>query len=161
MCPAQELSTPGDDAEVRIVRLGPGDEDLARQLFAVLDDVFDHDGAGLSDRYVTDLLARDGFWAVAAVVQDRVVGGLTAHELPMTRDEQLELFLYDLAVLPAFQRRGIASQLVRAVVAAADAAGITVVFVPADDEDTHALAFYDSLGGRPAPVTMYDLGTDG
>jgi aminoglycoside 3-N-acetyltransferase I len=161
MGPARELTTAGGDDDAHIVRLRPGDEVLAHRLFTLMDEVFEHDGAGLSDGYVAELLARRDFWAVAAIVQEEVVGGLTAHELPMTRDERRELFLYDLAVLPTFQRRGVASRLVRAVVAEAATAGIGVVFVPADDEDTHALAFYESLGGRPAPVTMYDLGADG
>ena len=38
---------------------------------------------------------------------------------------------------------------------AAAAAGITEVFVPADNDDTHALDFYRALGGDPAPVTMF------
>jgi aminoglycoside 3-N-acetyltransferase I len=76
----------------------------------------------------------------------------------MTRHERTELFIYDLAVRDDQQRRGIGRQLVEALVAEASEHGIDVVFVPADDEDTHALAFYESLGGRAAPVTMFDLG---
>jgi hypothetical protein len=34
------------------------------------------------------------------------------------------------------------------------------VFVPADNDDTHAVAFYAGLGGRPAKVTMFDLGSE-
>jgi aminoglycoside 3-N-acetyltransferase I len=34
-------------------------------------------------------------------------------------------------------------------------AGITVAFVPADNQDTHALDFYQALGGVPAPVTIF------
>ena len=33
---------------------------------------------------MSELLGRAEFWARAAVVDDRVVGGQTAHELPMT-----------------------------------------------------------------------------
>jgi aminoglycoside 3-N-acetyltransferase I len=34
-------------------------------------------------------------------------------------------------------------------------AGIHVLFVPADNEDTHALDFYTALGGEAAPVTIF------
>lgn len=145
-----------------IVRLGPDDRDVARRMFAMLNEVFETEGEALSDGYVQGLLARPDFWALAAVDADeRVVGGITAHELPMTRSETRELFLYDLAVRPEVQRRGIGRRLVTSLVALAAAQGITVVFVPADDEDEHAVAFYAALGGRPAPVTMFDLGADG
>jgi aminoglycoside 3-N-acetyltransferase I len=40
----------------------------------------------------------------------------------------------------------------------AAAAGITVAFVPADNEDVHALDFYSALGGIPAPVTIFTFG---
>ena len=37
----------------------------------------------------------------------------------------------------------------------AAAAGVSVVFVSADNEDTHALDFYRAVGGTPAPVTIF------
>lgn len=58
------------------------------------------------------------------------------------------------------RRRGVGRRLVESLVAGCADRGSDVVFVPADDEDTHALAFYESLGGPPAPVTMFDLGAD-
>jgi aminoglycoside 3-N-acetyltransferase I len=35
---------------------------------------------------------------------------------------------------------------------------ITVAFVPADDDDRHALDFYRALGGVPAAVTIFTFG---
>jgi aminoglycoside 3-N-acetyltransferase I len=133
----------------------------ARAAFETMRDVFaegDDDGGQLSDGYVARLLADDSFWAIAAFEAGEPVGCITAHELPMTRHERTELFVYDLAVREDRQRHGIGRQLVEALVAQAAARGIDVVFVPADNDDTHALAFYERLGGRPAAVTMFDLG---
>jgi len=48
---------------------------------------------------------------VAAIDGDEIVGGVTAHELGVTRSEDDELFIYDLAVRPAVQRRGIGRRL--------------------------------------------------
>lgn len=45
--------------------------------------------------------------------------------------------------------------LVAALRAQAAQQGIGVVFVPADNDDTHALDFYHALGGTAAPVTIF------
>lgn len=81
-----------------------------------------------------------------------------AHVLPMTRSESRELFIYDLAVHPDHQRRGIGRALVEALRALGTSEGIGVAFVPADNEDDHALAFYEALGGEAAPVTIFTFG---
>jgi aminoglycoside 3-N-acetyltransferase I len=140
----------------RIKRLGAGDFASARSLFTVMADAFEEERGSLRDVYVDRLLAREDLWIVAALeAEGAVVGGLTAHVLPMTRSESTELFLYDLAVAPAHQRKGIGRALVRWLRDAGRAAGHGDVFVPADDEDTHALEFYRAVGGVGAPVTIF------
>jgi aminoglycoside 3-N-acetyltransferase I len=101
------------------------------------------------------LLARVDFWAVVAVDEGSVVGGVTAHALPMTRNRSTELFIYDLAVRSDRQRQGIGRALVSELLASASAAGIMTSFVPADDEDTHALDFYRAIGGEESPVRFF------
>ena len=141
---------------IRIVRLASADVELARRTFSLMAAVFDEPaGAPLGRAYLEPLLARRDFWALSALDDDEVVGGLTAHALPMTRNEATELFIYDLAVLQAKQRRGIGRQLVEHLRREGAAAGIDVAFVPADDDDTHALDFYRAIGGSPAAVTIF------
>jgi len=139
----------------QIRRLRVGDLDLARRLFAVMAEVFEEPSALLSDRYLDSLLSRESFWALAALVGDEVVGGLTAHTLFMTRDESAEVFIYDVAVRQDRQRQGIGRQLVTALCAAAAKAGIGDVFVLADTTDAYALDFYRALGGGAAAVIMF------
>jgi aminoglycoside 3-N-acetyltransferase I len=139
----------------QIRRLRRGDRDLARRLFAAMAEVFDEVCENLGDTYLDDLLGRDTFWAIAALSGNEVVGGLTAHTLPMTRTESAEVFIYDVAVRGDHQRLGIGRQLVTALRAAASEAGLGDVFVPVDSADEHALDFYRALGGVPAPVTMF------
>ena len=141
--------------DARIRRLTDDDLATARAAFALLVEVFDEGAGPLGDDYLVQLLSLGSFWALAASVDDEVVGAITAHTLPMTRSPSSELFIYDLAVRPDHQRRGIGRRLVLDLCAAAAQAGIATVFVPADDEDAHALAFYRSLGGEPAPVTIF------
>lgn len=144
---------------IGVERLGPSDRALARETFALLAEVFEEDHAELSDAYVAELLGRADFWVLAARVDGVVVGGLTAHTLMMTRRERSEVFLYDIAVHPDFQRRGIGRRLVDALRAQAAAAGVHMVFVAADDEDEHAIDFYRALGATPAKATFFEYVT--
>jgi aminoglycoside 3-N-acetyltransferase I len=141
-------------------RLGSGDRELARQVFSLMADIFAEGHGELGDGYLDRLLSREEFWAIAAFVDGELVGGVTAHTLPMTREEALELFIYDIAVRGDHQRRGVGRRLVTALREAAAVAGIHDVFVPADDDDLHALDFYRALGGTPSPVTIFTFSDD-
>lgn len=141
---------------LQVRRLGPGDEGAVRETFAMMAQALDDAGRGvLGPPYLRRLLAGDGFWALAAFSGPLVVGGLTAHLLPMTRAESTELFIYDLAVHASHRRRGVGSRLVAALCTAAVEAGVADIFVPADNGDTEALDFYRALGGTAAPVTHF------
>ncbi len=158
-CWAHLFEDDGGDDAIRFVRLGPADRELARQTFAMMAEVFDEPGEPLSDVYLDRILGSRDFWALAAIEPDGIVGGITAHTLAMTRAESAELFIYDLAVRADRQRRGIGRTLVQRLRVHARIAGIDVVFVPADEEDAHALDFYRAIGGMPSPVVMFDLPT--
>jgi len=136
-------------------RLGATDVALARRTFALLREVFAEPAAPLSDEYLAALLARDEFWAFAALQDETPVGGITAHALRMTHHEATELFVFDLAVDPRHQRRGIGRLLLETLRREAGGAGLGTTFVAADQDDRHALAFYAALGGEPAPATIF------
>ena len=147
-------------ASLRTVRLTPGETAIARRLFSMMSEVFEEPSAPLGDRYLEQLLNRPEFWAMAAFVEDQLVGGVTAHAIPMTTSESCELFVYDIAVRVDAQRQGVGRALMTALRFEAAAEGIGDVFVPADNEDTHALDFYRGLGGVPTPVTFFTFGGD-
>jgi len=147
-------------ANLRTVRLTPADIEMARRLFLLMAEVFEEPTEPLGDSYIEQLLNRPEFWAMAAVVEDQLVGGVTAHAIPMTTSESSELFVYDIAVRADVQRQGIGRALMTALRAATTAEGIGDMFVPADNEDTHALDFYRGLGGVPTPVTFFTFEGD-
>jgi aminoglycoside 3-N-acetyltransferase I len=136
-------------------RLEPNETATGKALFTMMAAVFGEVMAPLGDAYVERILARPDFWAIAAFDGVDIVGGRTAHTLPMTREEASEIFLYDIAVREDRQRRGIGRRLVAALRQAGSAQGLHDVFVPADDEDEHALDFYRALGGEPQKVTLF------
>lgn len=140
---------------IQVERLTSDDIERARDLFTTIAGVFETETSPLSDGYLKRLLMRNDFWALAVSIEGRIVGGLTAFTLPLTRLEASEIFIYDIAVRPDHQRQGIGRRLIETLRAQASAAGVEVAWVPADNEDTHALDFYRALGGEPAPVTVF------
>ena len=122
-------------------------------------DVFGEESSPLENAYLRSLLGTPHFWAVAALEGDTLVGGLTAHTLPMTKAQGAEIFIYDLAVRKAHQRKGVGRLLVATLREAAEAQGILTCFVPADNEDTHAIHFYRAIGAAESKVTLFTFET--
>ena len=141
--------------EITTKRLGPGDGNEARKLFALMASVFQEPAETLTDQHLDRILAEKGFWAVAAWVDGELAGGLTAHTLPMTRSETPEVFVYDLAVRDEMRRKGVGRSLVTALREEAGALGIPVVFVLAENDDIGAVRFYGAVGGRGTAVTCF------
>jgi len=144
-----------DDIHIR--RLVSQDRELARTTFTLMGTVFGEKHAPLSDGYIDRLLARPDFWGLTATRGATVVGGLTAHTLMMTAYEGAEIFLYDIAVAPDHQRRGVGRRLIDALRREANRLGLSTIFVPADDADTDAVAFYSAQGGTPSKVTFFEF----
>jgi aminoglycoside 3-N-acetyltransferase I len=140
---------------MHVVRLNTSDRDLARRAFSMMADVFEEDSDHLSDDYLDRLLKRDDFWGIVALEDGEVVGGLTAHTLPMTISETPEIFIYDVAVRSDRQRQGVGRRLMTALRERALAVGAGTIVVPADEEDAGAIEFYRSMGGAASPVVFF------
>jgi aminoglycoside 3-N-acetyltransferase I len=143
------------ESGVLVRRLCSSDVAIARRTFAAMLEAFEEEPNVLSDGYVERLLSRPHFWAISASIGDEVIGGLTAHTLAMTRNESDEVFLYDIAVLERFRRLGAGRMLIDCLRQSALDVGISVVFVPVDEQDGEALEFYRSLRGAESPVRFF------
>jgi aminoglycoside 3-N-acetyltransferase I len=143
------------ESRVVVRRLSSVDVAVARQTFAVMIEAFEEEPSVLSDAYLERLLARPDFWVFSASIGDEVIGGVTAHTLPMTRNESEEVFLYDIAILQRFRRLGAGRMLIDSLRQAAQDVGISVVFVPVDEVDEEASEFYRSLQGAESPVRFF------
>ena len=132
--------------------LGGEDLTIFKDLLAVFGEAFgepDTYGARVpSDAYLGDLLGKPHFIALAALAGDEVVGGLAAYELEKFEQARSEIYIYDLAVLEAHRRKGVATALIRTLQRIAKERGAYVIFVQADPPDAPAIRLYESLGTR-------------
>jgi ribosomal protein S18 acetylase RimI-like enzyme len=109
-------------------------------------DVATYTGRQPDDSYLSALLSRPDFIAIAAVSEDKVVGGIAAYVLTKFEQVRSETYIYDLAVDEHYRRQGIATMLIREVQKVSKDRGSYVVFVQADYEDEPAVALYTKLG---------------
>ncbi len=141
-----------------IRRLTRADTDAAATLYARLAEWLDTPGPALAAVEVQALLSRPDLWSVAAFDEATLVGGLTAHVLPMTRAAGVELFIYDLAVAESHRRRGVGRAMLEFLQRQRPNDRVLGMFVFADAEDEdEAGAFYRACGGEATAATMYSF----
>lgn len=132
--------------------LSPADVPLLKDLLRVFGEAFEdidtYQHAVPSDAYLSGLLAKPHFIAVAALDGETVVGGLTAYQLDKFEQDRREIYIYDLAVLESHRRCGIATGTINALRDIAAARDVYVIFVQADLVDAPAIALYESLGTK-------------
>lgn len=149
-----------DPAGIAVTLLSAADVSVMRGMLALFADAFEDRETYLGDQpadaYLTQLLERDTFLAVAARDGQRVVGGLAAYVLPKFEQARSECYIYDLAVHESYRRRGIATALIRTLQTEAAQRGVYVTFVQADYGDEPAVALYTSLGTRE-DVMHFDI----
>jgi aminoglycoside 3-N-acetyltransferase I len=144
-----------------ICRVPPSDLPLMRRLLEMFGEVFEDTAYGdrpPGDEHLRRLLAREDFFALAAIDGGRVSGGLAAYELVKFEQERSEIYIYDLAVRAEFRRRGIATRLIGELQQIAAQRGAWVIYVQADtgEEDQAAIALYEKLGTREE-VLHFDI----
>lgn len=148
---------------VTVRRLGPDDLPLMDALLTVFGEAFEdvdtYCGKRPSAAYLRQLLGSESFFAVVALKDGAVIGGLAAYELRKFEQERSEIYIYDLAVAAAHRRRGVATALIEALKKIAAARGGYVIFVQADLGDEPAIALYTKLGVRE-DVLHFDIAVD-
>jgi ribosomal protein S18 acetylase RimI-like enzyme len=121
-------------------------KELLNVFGAAFGEIATYRGAVPSDSYLANLLRKPHFVVLTAIADKQVMGGLTAYVLDKFEQDRREIYIYDLAVLEAHRRRGVATGLIGELKRVASALGAYVIFVQADLEDGPAIALYESLG---------------
>lgn len=131
-------------------------QELLRVFANAFEDHDSYQSAVPSDEYLNKLLAREDFIPLVAVADGKVVGGLAAYVLHKFEQERSEIYIYDLAVLEEYRRRGIATGLINKLREIARESGAWVIYVQADPPDEPAVKLYESLGTRE-DVLHFDI----
>lgn len=148
---------------VSIRRLGVEDIALFRGLVALFGAVFEEPTEPLSDAYIARLLREDAFVAFAALdstgsdAELSVVGGATMRVWDAYLSESKHGYVYDLAVAESHRRMAIATRLIEACKKFAVEQGLSAMWVQAEADDEHAVAFYRSLAAEELEVAHFEL----
>ena len=143
--------------DIQIRRLAIADVAQLRNLIHLFRDVFEEAAAALPTiAYHKKLLADPHFLAFCAFSEGEVVGGITAYELLKYDEEASEIFVYDIAVAPQHHRMGLGKQLVSTLTEYGKKQGVKVIFVGANEEDQHALDFYEATGGKGEKMVLFN-----
>jgi aminoglycoside 3-N-acetyltransferase I len=142
--------------KVKIKKLGNQEIDKFKELIQLFENVFEMKNFEMPDEnYLQQLLEEDSFFVFVALLQDKVVGGLTSYTLQQYYSESPLVYIYDLAVKTEFQRQGIGKMLVSAITGYCKKIGIEEVFVQADEADDYAIKFYHSTGAAAERVVHF------
>lgn len=109
--------------------------------------------------YIESLLYKRGMTFLVATIDDEIIAGLTAHDLPSTYFESNEVYVYDLAVAKKHQRKGIGRKLLAELTKICKTKGESEFFLQADLDDINAIAFYRACSGMEENVIHFSYDT--
>jgi aminoglycoside 6'-N-acetyltransferase I len=140
--PAPATPAPGASPGIAFRVLTAAD---AVVLERVAEDVFDQAvRADLATSYLADPRK-----LLAVAVADGVVVGMASGIVYEHPDKPLQLWVNEVGTAPPWQRRGIATGLVKLLLARGREMGCTEAWVATERNNAPARALYESLGGRP------------
>lgn len=144
--------------QVGICKLSPAELDTFRALIRLFARVFEEEHRHLpSFSYLAEMLADPRFHVYVYLGEKEVLGGLTAFEMPRYYSQHSELYIYDIAVEPAYQKQGIGRKLMEAISAYAAAHQVENIMVEAHEDDEPAILFYQSFRGTREQVVHFNL----
>jgi aminoglycoside 3-N-acetyltransferase I len=110
----------------------------------------------LSERYASDMLSNPQQLVLGAWHEMTLIGGLVACEIQPLHGSK-EYYIYDIAVHPAHQQKGVGTLLMQQLLVEAKVRGIRTVFVEAEADDDGAVAFYRTLKGEEIGVRHFNF----
>ncbi len=139
------------------MRIQGNDIERFKELIELLNEVFKEPNKVASERQLKKLLNKPDFYVIAAIQEDKVIGGLTAYELERYYTDKSELYIYDIAVKTELHNKGIGKKLVDYIKDYSTKNGIEEIFVEAHSEDEQAVKFYESAFGKSEKVDHFNF----
>jgi aminoglycoside 3-N-acetyltransferase I len=135
--------------EYSIKQLSEKDAAILMALLKVFEESFEMEPFPIPNQhYLETLLQRTDFIIFVALEDEKVVGGLTAYVLPQYYSAADHIYIHDLAVQTAYQRKGIGKKLITALLDFAKDKGCKEIFVAAEKADDYAVEFYRATGAE-------------
>jgi len=129
------------EADVHIIQ--SNDIDKLNELISVFEIVFDMKNFKCpSETHLQKLLNKDTFFAVIAASGKKIIGGLTVYVLDQYYSEKPLAYIYDIAVLTDYQRKGVGKKLIEFTSDYCRQNGFEEIFIQADKVDDYAIDFY-------------------
>lgn len=125
------------------------------ELISVFSQAFESEYS-TSETYLQTILQNKAAICLGAFSEQKIVGGVIAFEMTPIHGTK-ELYLYDIAVHPDYQKRGIGAKLIEHVKAEAKTRDIGTIFVEAESEDEGAVTFYRKIGGEELTVNHFNF----
>jgi len=128
---------------VEIQKLTKEDTDCFSELIKVFKETFEWKNFSLpTNIHLQKVLKNKSFLVFVAKQDQNTIGGLTAHVLERYDLEKPSAYIYDIAVLPKYQRKGIGKLLIEKLNNYYEKKGVSEVFVQSETDDQQALNFY-------------------
>jgi aminoglycoside 6'-N-acetyltransferase I len=134
--------------EIRV--LGSGD---AAVLDSVAAGVFDH---AVDPRWTREFFA-DRRHHLAVALDDGVVVGMVSAVDYVHPDKAPQLWINEVGVANSHRRRGIARQLLAAILEQGRALGCTEAWLGTEDDNVPARRLYESMGSAPESFVLYSF----
>lgn len=142
---------------IKISRIQENEITRFIELVALLNEVFEESNKVASENQLKKLLKDPGFYAITAIKEDKIIGGLTAYKLEKYYTDKSELYIYDIAVNVELQNQGIGRTLIDYLKNYSLNNGIETIFVEAHSEDKQAIKFYESTFGKGEKVDHFSF----
>ena len=148
--PSAAIGEGPDAASMSFVRVGVENIDLLR---SVADDVFDYE---IDFGFAKAFLAEPRNILAVACAGGRVVGQIVA-VVHRHLDVPADLYIDNLGVAPAWQRRGVARRLVAMAFEAGAEQGAVAAWVAAETDNAPANALYKTAGATRGQFAMFSF----
>lgn len=129
--------------DIKIQLLTHKDTDYFSALLNVFEETFEWENfTPPTPTHLQKLLNNNRFLVFVAKTNHIILGGLTVHVLDRYDTEKPSAYIYDIAVLPNYQRKGIGKLLIATLKDYCAKNGFSEVFVQAEADDHQAVNFY-------------------
>lgn len=128
-----------------------------RQIFI---EVFEEDASELDEEQSKRLSDNRNFIAIGATVGFELAGGLTGHLVTNYYKGGLDLFIYDIAIKPEHQRKGIGVELLNYTKQFCKNHGVKEMYVAAESADENALAYYRKTDAEEISTKFFNYKFD-